>query len=38
MFNGHHNFQSECQQDVLQSLKIDFKELNDYFNHNNTSN
>jgi len=27
MFNGHHNFQSECQTEVLQALKEDFKIL-----------
>ncbi len=27
MFPGHHNFQSECQTQVLQALKEDFNKL-----------
>ncbi|CAF3164353.1 unnamed protein product [Rotaria socialis] len=33
MFNGHHNFQSECQNEVLESVKQDFKYLIEYLNN-----
>ncbi|CAF2087670.1 unnamed protein product [Rotaria magnacalcarata] len=33
IFNGHHNFQSECQNEVLESVQQDFKYLIEYLNN-----
>ncbi|CAF3805900.1 unnamed protein product [Rotaria magnacalcarata] len=33
IFNGHHNFQSECQNEVLESVQQDFKYSIEYLNN-----